>query len=99
MSGILRVWKELDLKDVEDHLIVVGDLCAECFSCHQIDLDKKAVQCPHCGAQFKYMGFRRRIDIGYMRKIKQELSHLVFIDFDDFKKNMGKSDARKLLDI
>ncbi len=99
MKGVLRIWKELDLKEVEQHLIVVGELTAECFPCHQIDLEKKAVQCPYCGAQFKYMGFRRRVDIGYIRKLKEELPYMILIDFDDFKKNMGKSDARKLLDI
>lgn len=37
--------------------------------------------------------------MSYLRKLKEELSYLVFIDFEDFKKSLGKRDARKLLDI
>ena len=99
MKGFVRVWKELDLLDVEKHLIVVGDLASECFSCHKIDLTAKTAVCPACGAAFKYMGFRRHLTMGYLKQVREELPHLVFIDFEDFKKAVGKHDARKLLDI
>ncbi|MDD5195402.1 MAG: hypothetical protein PHQ96_07025 [Candidatus Omnitrophica bacterium] len=99
MRGFLRVWQELDLDDIEKHLIVVGELSSDCFSCHTVGIDSKAHTCPSCGTVFKYMGFRRHAEGGYVHKMKEALPHLTFIDFEDFKKLIGKREARKLLDI
>lgn len=99
VKSFVRVWEDLDLVDVEKHLIVVGDLSAECFCCHKLGIDSKARACPDCSAIFKYIGFRRKIQIFYLRKVKEERPRIVIIDFDDFKKSLGKRDARKLLDI
>jgi len=99
MKSFVRVWEEIDLADVEKHLLVVGDLSAECFSCHKVGIDSKARACPDCSAIFKYIGFRRKLQISYLRKVREERPRIVIIDFDDFKKSLGKRDARKLLDI
>ncbi|MDD5583935.1 MAG: hypothetical protein PHV55_02625 [Candidatus Omnitrophica bacterium] len=99
MKGFLRVWQGLDLEDIEKHLIVVGELSSDCFACRKVGIDSKAHTCPGCGVTFKYMGFRRHADGGYVHKMREELPHLTFIDFEDFKKLIGKREARKLLDI
>ena len=99
MREYIRVWKELDFNEIAKHLIVLGELSCDCYSCHHIGLDKTTVQCPNCGAQFKYMAFRRKATSGYLKKLAQDLPYLTFIDFDDFKGSTGKSDARKLLDL
>jgi hypothetical protein len=99
MKGLLRVWEELDLQDIEKHLLVVGELSAECFSCHKIGIEIKSRQCPCCHAYFKYIGFRRKVDTHYLYKRREEFAGVVLIDFDDFKKVLGKGEARKLLDI
>jgi len=99
LKGWLRLWEELDLADIEKHLIVVGDLSAECFCCHKVGIDSKARACPGCSAIFKYIGFRRKVQIPYLYKVREERPRIVIIDFDDFKKSLGKRDARKLLDI
>ncbi len=99
MKSFVRAWEELDLADIEKHLIVVGDLSAECFCCHKVGIDSKVRACPDCSAIFKYIGFRRKVQIPYLRKVKDERPRIVIIDFDDFKRSLGKRDARKLLDI
>ena len=99
MKGFIRVWKELDLADIEKHLIVAGDLSSECFSCHKVGIDLHAKICPNCGVGFKYIGFRRKLKFSYLKKVKEELDYMTFIDFEDFKKSIGKRDVRKLLDI
>jgi hypothetical protein len=96
---LIRVWQEVDISQIEKNLIVVGELSAECFSCHKIGSEIKAHTCPNCSTVFKYMGFRRKVEGGYLHRIKQELPHLILIDFDDFKKVIGQKEARKLLDI
>lgn len=99
MKYYIRAWEELDLADIEKHLIVVGDLSSECFSCHKVGIDSKARACPGCLAIFKYLGFRRKVQASYLQKVREERPRIVIIDFDDFKKALGKRDARKLLDI
>ena len=99
MNNFVRVWEDLDLADLEKHLLVVGDLSAECFCCHKLGIDSKARACPECSAIFKYIGFRRKIQASYLKKVKEERPRIIIIDFDDFKKSLGKRDARKLLDL
>ena len=99
LKGWLRLWEEFDLADIEKHLIVVGDLSAECFGCHKVGIDPKARACPGCSAIFKYIGFRRKVQISYLQKVREQRPRIVIIDFDDFKRSLGKRDARKLLDL
>ncbi len=99
MKDFFRVWQELDLEDVEKHLIVAGELSAECFSCHSVGVDLNAVVCPECGVTFKYMGFRRKDPVNYIRRKKEDLPRITFIDFDDFRRVVGKRDAGKMLDF
>jgi hypothetical protein len=95
----LRVWQEIDLKDVEKHLVVIGQLSGECFNCHQIGLDKSLLICPNCNTKFKYIGFRTKVDPSLVAKLKEKYPYITFIDFDDFKRASSKKAARKILDI
>jgi len=99
MKSYIRVWKELDIIDIEKHLLVAGELSSECYSCHKIGIDLHSKICPNCGVGFKYIGFRRKLTYSYLKRAKEELDYMTFIDFDDFKKSLGARDARKLLDI
>jgi len=99
MRGYLRVWKDLDLEDIKNHLIVIGELSAECFSCHSVGINIKAKSCPNCNTLFKYVGFRRKVDGSYINNLAKEREGLVFIDFEDFKKILDKEKAKKTLDI
>jgi len=99
MKGFLRTWEEFDLGDIEKYLIVAGELSGECFSCHKVGLDLKVRSCPECRVVFKYMGFRRKVKMSYLQKVKKEWPRVIFIDFEDFKRCLNKRDARKILDI
>ena len=99
MREFIRAWQVFDNEDIEKSLIVVGELSSECFACHKVGIERKANRCPECGAYFKYMGFRRKVRTGYLKEVKEQMPRIIFIDFEDFKKSVGKRDARKLLDI
>jgi len=99
MKNFVRTWEDFDLVDIEKHLIVVGDLSSECFCCHKVGVDSKARACSDCSAIFKYIGFRRKIQMPYLYKVREERPRIVIIDFDDFKRSLAKRDARKLLDL
>jgi hypothetical protein len=45
------------------------------------------------------MGFRRKLQASHLLKAKEELPDIILIDFDDFKKTLGKRDARNILNI
>ena len=98
MSVIVRVWQERDLKDIENHLFVFGELTGDCYKCRAIGLEIQET-CPQCHTQFKYAGFRRKVTLAFVAKFKQKYSAFECIDFDDFKRVLSKHEARKLLDI
>ncbi len=97
--NFLRVWQDIDLEDIKKHLLVIGELSAECFSCHQLGIDRKSRSCPQCGTVFKYMGFRRKLRAQDFKNFKKERAGVVLIDFFDFKKALGKEEARGFLGI
>ncbi|MBD3263871.1 MAG: hypothetical protein GF375_02065 [Candidatus Omnitrophica bacterium] len=95
----MRVWKNMDLDDVQKHLIVAGELSSQCYSCNSPGIELTSPSCPSCGVAFKYMGFRRKLTPSFLLKIKEANPGIIFIDFEDFKKALSKRDARKLLDM
>ena len=99
MKANIRVWEEFDLEATGKHLVVIGELKGECFACHAIGIDINLKKCPSCGVEFKYMGFRRKVDVSSILRFKNENPDLVYIEFDDFRKVMHKKEARKLLDL
>lgn len=99
MRGIVRLWQDVDVTDIEKHLLVVGELSAQCNFCHKIGIDPKLDNCPNCHAHFKYRGFRRKTEPHYLRRVREEHPSAILIDLDDFKRALGKDEARKLLDL
>lgn len=99
MKVFVRVWEEADMKDIEQHLLVIGELSAECFNCHTLGLKLSDTACPQCHAHFKYIAFRRNIDASGIPRFREMHPRLQIIDFSDFKKNHSKDSARKLLDF
>lgn len=95
----LRTWQELDLGDVGKQLLVVGELSAECYNCHNLGLDSKDLSCPECGAKFRYIGFRRQVRPKDFIDFKRESPRIELIDFSDFKRALSKKQARNILDV
>jgi len=93
MGDFIRVWKDIDIKDISDHLLVVGDVAGDCSKCRTLGIDYvKSAMCPKCGTGFKYIASRSR-EVG---KIIKRRPDLIFIDFEDYKKITGKIRARDL---
>ncbi|MCF7916800.1 MAG: hypothetical protein K9L61_03395 [Candidatus Omnitrophica bacterium] len=97
--NFLRVWQDIDLADIKKHLLVIGELSAECFACHELGIDLKSRSCPKCGTVFKYIGFRRKLRAQDFKSFKEERTGVTMIDFFDFKKALGKEEARDFLGI
>ena len=93
MSEFIRIWKEVDMKDISSHLLIVGQIKGECSNCRALGLNyAESKICPQCGAQFKYVASRTK----EIKRIKIKRQDLIFIDFEDYKKAAGKLKAREL---
>ncbi|MDP2912170.1 MAG: hypothetical protein Q8N76_07565 [Candidatus Omnitrophota bacterium] len=92
MSELIRVWKEVDIKDIESHLLIVGLLTADCSNCRELGINySTAKSCPKCGVDFKYIASRSK----EIKKIKNRRPDLIFIDLDDYKKVVGFIKAKE----
>jgi len=95
MSDFIRVWKEFDINDISEHLLIVGDAAGDCSKCRTLGIDySNAKTCPKCATVFKYVASRTK----EIKKIINKRPDLIFIDFDDYKKVSGKIKARGLLE-
>jgi len=95
MNFWISVLKEFDIQEISKHLLVEGELSAECYNCHAFGLKKDVLKCSHCGTDFKYLGLRKKTDVRYFKELKDKVT---FIDFEDFHKEYKREKAKKLLD-
>ena len=98
----IRTWQEIDLKDIESRMILVGELSSDCSHCREIGLDYSQLKsCSKCGAEFKYMSSRTASGssqkFSVIKRIKSKRPDLIFFDYDDYKKLVSKSKAEDFL--
>ena len=94
----LRAYRKFDLKDVGDHLLVYGDLSAQCSKCQAVDLKLEAHACTKCGTEFKYIAFRNvRNHLPKLQKISAQRPGIILIDHDDYKREVGAQKAKEFL--
>lgn len=101
MSGeFLRVWRPFDIEAVEKQLLILGDVSGDCGACRELGiayLDAK--ECPRCKTVFRYVTSRRlethpgeRFQI--VRRLGEKRPDLIFIDYEDYKRTIGRKKAR-----
>lgn len=98
----MRVWQEVDLKDIEDHIIIVEDKYGHCPGCKKIGIElKDLTKCPSCGREFKYVTSKEakggKTDI--VMRTKKKLPRLVFVDYGDYEHELGKKKAENLFKL
>lgn len=97
----LRTWVEIDLDDIQKHIVIAGELTSDCGVCKEIGLDFRTVTtCPNCGTLFKYTTSRTTSTspndrFAILRRLKERRPDLMFIDYDDYKKLTSKSKAEE----
>ncbi|MBI3306223.1 MAG: hypothetical protein HYZ84_00250 [Candidatus Omnitrophica bacterium] len=96
----LRTYHEYDIEEVKKHLLIWGDLTADCASCRALGLDGYTVKvCPQCSTSFKYITSRRSEEhsserFQIVRRAKDKRPELIFIDYSDYTKTLGQKKAR-----
>ncbi len=98
----IRIWKEMDIKEIQDHIIMVDDMLGFCPGCKKIGIDlKDLTDCPSCGRKFKYVTSNEakggKIDI--VMRIRRKLPDLTFVDYLDYERLTGKKKAEDLFKV
>lgn len=92
------MYEECDILDIKSHLIIYGDLSANCSQCQAIDIKLDATHCPQCQTEFKYITFRHpKSHLPKLARIKEKFPARKIVDFDDYTRLMGVWRAQEFL--
>ena len=93
-----RVGQEREYDDVSKHLLVVGELSGDCFSCRAVGIDyRKEKYCPQCKTDFKFISLRKSsssITTAHLARLCQARPDLVYIEFSDVKEISDRLKAK-----
>lgn len=101
MSFFIRIWQACDVREISKHLLIVGDITADCAACRELGIDySNAKICPKCSTVFRFIASRNagKLDRnrgGTVKRIKDRRPDLTFIDYEDYKEITGKQQARE----
>ena len=96
----LRVWQPFDLRDVEEHLIVLGDCSGNCAKCRELGIDPWVEkECPACHTKFTYITTRRFAThpaerFRFARRVLENRPDLRLVDYEDYQKAVGSRKAK-----
>ncbi len=98
----MRVWKEVDIEEIQKHIIMVEDKYGHCPGCKHIGIELKELKnCPGCGRVFKYVTSKdaRGGKSEIVARTRKKLPDLIFVDYDDYERVTGKKKAESLFNI
>ena len=92
----LRIWTEVDMTEVQEHIVIVDDQFGFCTGCKEIGIKIESLKkCPKCGREFKYVTSRDR-SLAMITRTRKKLPGLIFVDQDDYDRLAGKKKAESL---
>lgn len=97
----IRVWQTCDIEALKKHLLIVGDVTADCAACRELGIDWVAAKdCPKCRTVFRFIASRLTGPLdrnrgATVKRIKEKRPDLTFIDHEDYKEITGKQQARE----
>ncbi len=94
-KSFIRVYKEFDIEDISKHLIIFGELLATCNNCSRLGLELSTRTCPECKTEFRYATFSQSRDKESQIHKIVNMTDLIFVDYDDFKRISGKLKAKE----
>ena len=98
---LIRVWKEIDINDIDSHIIITDDLHGFCPGCKTTGIKYSDMhKCHGCGREFKYAATREKSETPtgtkIIAKIKSSCPHLVIVDYSDYRHHADKNKAASL---
>lgn len=97
----LRIWSELDTKEIQKSILIVDDKFGFCPACKEVGIKLENLRsCPKCKIEFKYVTSREARSgekgIAFVSRILKKLPGLIFIDHDDYEYITRKKKAEGL---
>jgi len=100
----LRTWRDFDLDEVQQHLLILGDVSGDCAACRELGIKYlEAKECPRCKTAFKYVT-SRRLELNpserfrIVARLRERRPDLLFIDYEDYKRTLGRKKAREFFE-
>ncbi len=94
MTRSIRVWTNLDLGEVKEHLMLIEDLYGTCANCKQLGLNYlKDKTCPGCGATFRFLATNLKNpadSFKFLSRLNHEGLALKLIDRADYDRATAK---------
>ncbi len=98
----LRIWREIEISEIQDHIIMVNDMFGFCPACKKIGIElHDLTKCPSCGREIKYVTSKdaQNNKIEIVARIKKKLPDLIFVDYNDYERVTGKKKAESLFNV
>ena len=97
-TKFLRVWKEVNIEQIKDHIAVLGMKSAICQKCKNNIADLSNCECDNCGTKIQYLAFRQEIveDPSFFAKLKVWQDKFICIDFKDFSSMAARMKAHDI---
>jgi len=90
----VRVWTEINVEEIEKHLILIEDLYGTCGNCKKLGLNYlKDISCPACGTRFKYAATSIKNPaeiVKILNRIQTAGLNLKLIEREDYNKAQAK---------
>jgi hypothetical protein len=96
----IRVWQACVPEELTKHLLIVGDITADCQNCRELGIDyTQAKECPQCRTPFRFIASRLTGKLdgargSTVKRIKERRPDLTFIDYEDYREITGRQQAR-----
>ena len=97
----IRVWQELDLDEIEKHIVILDDIQGFCPACKKTGIRFDALdKCPSCGREFKYAALREKGDSHagnvIFSKLAKTAKHLTVLDNNDYNAAINRKKTKSL---
>ena len=94
---LIRVWEEVDISQIEPHLLIAGSTVGDCGKCKEVGISFDSKTCPKCGTSFRFMATRLAASPREAKRLRSKRPDLLTIDFNDFKEAQARNKARGFL--
>lgn len=97
---VIRVARELEFEDIKKHLLIVGELTGDCFSCRQVGIDySREKYCPQCKTDFRFISYRKSMGsatAAQVAKISARRPDLTYVEYNDIKEISDRQKAKNI---
>ncbi|HAJ56570.1 MAG TPA: hypothetical protein DCL35_02245 [Candidatus Omnitrophica bacterium] len=99
-NHFFRIAREMDYDEVSKHLLIVGELTGDCFSCREVGINyTREKYCPQCKTDFKYISYRKAADAittGAIARICTRRPDLVYVEYKDIKEIADRQKVKNI---